>query len=503
MTVEPLQKLAFREACKRYLQSPEPPEAFPQYKGLYSLFVSKHEQKERISQIRERCERELIAYLQQALKADLPTLEALRERLRPSGPFGQKMIADLYEQGACRLDGYVFRHYRGSEQEELSCVVIDWYKKIAKDFQDGVPQSLPAMSEFIGNRDCSYVPLPDLFSSTDSLALLKKMTFLGLEEAEYALSLAYEFNHIGNDEQSISLGMSVADRIQGLRWCAELGGERGQYRLTSVYYHNSLGRGERVGYSDEERKAGLKRMIDTEVGHNYYVTATYERDPFKFYTLSQRIECLTKRARAGDDDSLRALWKLYRSNTLGDVAIELTLTKEERWQRLNELKTPDNEKDFREAYARWIARPGEHLPFEGTISEHLAELERVALQWNCPYSRNDLLEVYYENCFKNTPLQIPLATRVAKIEQCARVGILSAMQELGRYYLPEKYPYRNGKISPVDQQSLPPLAERMNLIWQIAIEGRQWRYLEADLHIFVGGLGNQVAQMALSHLLTL
>jgi hypothetical protein len=504
MTVESLQILAFREACKNYLQSPEPPEAFPQYKGLYSLVVSERDQKERIGQIRERCERVLKACLQQAFEADRPTLEALRVSLKPSGPFGQKMIADLYEQGVCPLNWYVYHHYSGAKKQELSSVVINWYKRVAKDFEDGVPQSLPMMSQFIGARKCSYISLPHLFSLANSVAQLKKMTYLGLKNAESTLARAYQFNKIGEDQKAISLEMSIAERIQGLHWCAELGGQSSQEALAGVYYHGGLGR-EIVGYSDEERKAGLKRMIDTEVGHNYYVTTTYQSDRFKFYTFRKRIECLTERAKAGDKHSLNALWELYGSNQLEDDAIEMTLTKEERWQRLNSLKTSANEKDFQEAYARWVAYPSKHLPFEGTISEHFAELERVTLQLNCWSGSQELLKVYYENCFKNTPLQIPLATRVAKIEQRARVGSSDAMEQLGFYYLPERNPYRKGKICPdgakiTDQPNPPPLAERMNLIWQIGIEGRHWNYLEEQLPISERDPRYQVARLALAHL---
>ena len=526
-----LQHLAAKELCPRFLPKwLKDPTAtnMDLPRKLYAVAVPKDQQQQKIAQIKKRS----IGFLKNKAKVlDLMTIHQLKEfekSLYPNRPFMQKTISELYEQGIPSLRGYTNRLYSLCDtypkefKQEITEFYDKWHAKVFEDFQNGIPHSFPMISTMISSwhkEGCISHRFPlenPLFRDPKkSIPILKELAAMGVEQAQYDLFLMYEDHNLVLPGET-ELNWSIEDRIKGIKELAKWGSHYSQNRLAAAYFRDSINPQNTTHYanhfSEDERRNGMQELIRMEkLGKrfNFFISTLYIDNKIGNlpceYSLEERIDYLTQRAQAGDSESLIVLWRLYSQNQLGSELVPLKLTEEERWEKLNDLKTPASDSLFRDHYVDWIIKPTNLLPCHLTLEERLNWLEKAVATGTHRFENavSHLANCYRWNCWNCcdfSPLRIPLKRRLVKLEEMARLGSSEALSDLYKYHLPRSKNERHGiALDPdADGTAITPLS--VERFYEIAIEGEHWGILNDYIIKRFKMPYKEVLQLALTHL---
>jgi hypothetical protein len=442
------QSIDFVGKAAEYLKDPRSPVVSVCAAELRATYpILRSEMQKRINQIRERCTAYLTAETQKAHSMDSAALEQLNRSLSINGPFESGWLQEMYENGYPFSQYHVREHDQGRSGEALKLFCEGWFQKICKDFEEGRPHSFPLMANLLWkgeltDRDRWMQPLSfreraPLNDPQKVLFILKKLAYLEVPEAQKAVSEAYS---LGLLHDKVELGLSMNERVRELWKLAELGNVESQRVLAMAYTIPSLG-GWR--FSVGERLEGMERLQEIEKEElNSFVTLWYVRNQIGDLpcgrSLEKRVEILTQRARRGDRGSFAALWSLYQTNQLGHGGcveqVPLTLTQAERWEKLNQLVTPQSQIHYDCFYTNWIISAEGGLTCAMTIDQRLAWLEKEVFEHNNKEGIPHLVKCYSLNSWDDCSLKIPLEKRIEKLEMLAARGsaeATKALDELG------------------------------------------------------------------------
>lgn len=403
--------------------------------------------------------KEVLEFTEQKIKKVLDSnpedvQEQLSQLLQP-GSYIEEKLRELRQLGESSVTGWYFYHtYCCFSSEERKVRVEAVVDEVVRDFFNGMPTSFPMMAHILGDRKIGYSPISHLSPISDiqrSIQLLNCLAGLGEKEAQYKLSFAYTWNHIGSDEQKENLNLPIENRIQGLRRLALAGHAWSQYELGGVCFHERFGHDGVPGMTEEVRRKYIQELWDNEVSHNYYLQTIVRKNrigdlPYGL-SLQQRLHILHERAQKGDENAFRSLFGAYTCNRLDEDNVEesLKLTQTERLEKLNGLRVYSPKLfDLCIADVYRDNRSGRRDDFfepNFSDSERVQWLEDQALNKDNARAQGILVEAYANNQLcprfdrkRSVKLQMPLDERIEKLRLIADKGCRDAQYILLQYY---------------------------------------------------------------------
>lgn len=192
-------------------------------------------------------------------------------------------------------------------------------------------------SEVAGTNLGWETPLNDV---SLSIKVLGRLSDLGVQHAQYALSSVYQWNKTGR----FLLKLSTEQRLKGLQDLALKGHAYSQREFGHTLHSLWLGIDRNLDVSREYREKGFKELIKNEVGFNPSVTGYYlingSHNLNAKMPLPERIKILEKRAKDGDKKALEGLIRGYQYNHFWYLGVEdpLKLSDKQRWKKLLKLQ---------------------------------------------------------------------------------------------------------------------------------------------------------------------
>jgi hypothetical protein len=446
MSIQNVQKLYSPESFVEYFNAPK--FLFPKkWKNIFPILFPQTHQQRKIDRIKEQAIAFLKTRIQKALKGEEVEDLSLNEA------FGRKLISDLYQQGFLGFNEFAQQFNGLTNPPDFDTFCEYWRNRVCKDFEDGKLCSLPMMAYWIAERCITFryslqnqPPFNDL---QKCIHLLQRLAHLGVKMAQDALASACFFGELGTGDDEIRVNLSPLLRLQGLVDLSKSGHAMSQIMLGDAYSSNSLNKSTPLSCSEEERRKGMQELIDEEREFNPHVAMQYGSnrigDLHCNYSLNDRIEFFKKRAKRGDELSFTFFWHLYGSNKIGKEVIELTLTEQERWGKLKELKREVSDPLFRMFYTRWVIEPPDLLPCSWSPEERLKWLEDEAFNKGNEVARDHLCRFYADTRWGwvepgatfwftdwiDFPLKLSFDERYEGLVKLARLGNYDAMHNLG------------------------------------------------------------------------
>ncbi len=485
-----LYQYAFASILTQYLQDPAEPEASIHASVCKVFFASRQaERSTRIKAIKDRVIVDLKALMRLAYTTS-DSLEVLETSLMPTGSFGTEWLTQMYQEGASAFNWYIY-HQSSHDSEGCTQLSQQWLTMVQDDFAKGKPHAVYQLTTWVRERKISErLSLSDrapFNNTTSSLQLLKKLAYLGVSEATSALPFAYKYNTLGDDEQKISLELPAATRILELKrivgWRVD---SLTPYVLGTIYYHNNQSW---ISLDEDTRRTGMQELIECEGDKpNFYVSSVFADNCIGNlscdYSLEERIAHLTKKAQNGDKDAFKRLFFLYSKNKLGNKPLPLDLETDERWKRINALRTAASEKLYWFYYAVWLRQPTYLLPTTMTPQERFTEFEQIYFTQDICPQPSIMVEGYVSNQMNYDALEMPFVERFEKLKRlAAQYKISDAMFAIAGYYLPNIR--KTCGLSEIEgEQNLDVnLSEedKLKIVFDLALQGEHWDFCQRAL----------------------
>jgi hypothetical protein len=363
----------------------------------------------------------------------------------PSEPIRESVIEDLLlkmsqlgEPEGINLYFYHIFSTHGDEKTKVEGLV----NEVFRQFADGAPTSLTLVTQILSKRNIGHVSLAHLSPMSDALhsfQILQHLADLGVSYAMGRLGWAYTYNDIGSSPKQVKLGLSMKERLEGIRRLALAGHAMSQYHLGFACFHKKLGHDSINDMDEGVRRMWVQELWDHEVPHNYYLTSIVQRNKVGDLpcglSLEQRFNILLTRAKEGDNGAFAVLFEAYKNNRLDEENKEepsLNLTQDVRKNKLEELKAVSpGHYDMHITSAYRDNRLG-NLETHFSDAERLKWLEEHAVsQLIDAYAKNELISFNYKAHIK---LNMSIERRIAKLTELANKGYQSAQFILLQYY---------------------------------------------------------------------
>ena len=426
--------------------------------AIYAKVMPKN-RKEIVKKIKE----ELLTYTEQKINEILAGA---------SNNFQESFIEDallkMEQLGKPDAINWYFYHIYSTHSESKT-KVEKMVSDLFRDFASGAPTSLPLVSAILSRRYIGHVKLAHVWPVSDislSFQILQRLADLGVSHARGRLGWAYDWNKIGEE----NLGLSMENRLEGVRKLALAGHAMSQYYLGYACFHKKLGH-DSIHFMDEGvRRGWIQELWNHEVPHNYYLTSIvgHNRIGDLPYGLSvkQRFNILLNRAKNGDVDAFNVLFKAYKNNQIDENDPSLNLTQEERKNKIEELKTVNPG-----LYNTCMA-PAYRDNLLGDFEFHFSDAER--LKWLEEYNHSQLIDAYAQNRLipvngkASIALNMSLERRIAKLVELANKGFQSAQLILLQYYRYDSWSDVTTIVSDPQEAEVPnPLTPQHLLRWAL------------------------------------
>lgn len=185
------------------------------------------------------------------------------------GSFQKRYLSKLYEAGFSNFEKYTHyykKHIHPDDPLRKSKIVEfawRWFEKVTNDFEKGKIHSFPLMSHWLFTRNLtpeislsSEMSLEGIFPFDEPshfFPLLKKLAYLGVNEAMENLCFVYEQNQIGMGWQKLDLNLTLEMRIAALQELAKSGSKRSRAILRNAYENHRLGPNDHIFSENEAR----------------------------------------------------------------------------------------------------------------------------------------------------------------------------------------------------------------------------------------------------------
>ena len=505
-SVPSLSRMALSRILSEFLQDPaEEPEQtrlakmneYPVVKNLVSGILDETQVREKLGAIRERFQEQIETIFRLAWYC--PDLRNKIElRLLPYGSFARLWLSEMYQSGGSGFNWFVYdirNVVDETERNHLYQSIKEWIDKVKEDFRNGHIHAFPQMVQWIRSRKISWyrsLALEEPFHQPEKfLPLLKKLSYLGVPGAQDVLMSAYDYNKIGDDEDALQLSFLSEQRLIGLKTLAAWGHAYSEYRLGRVYSYDQFSEinAPKLLLLEEERRKGMNELAEQEKKPNFYITNMFYENKIGNlvcnFSLDQRIDHLTKKAKFGDRNAFQCLWKLYTENKLEDELIPLELNEEQRWKSLEELRTLRNERLYRDFYIHWMySYSSKYLPCKMTQQEKLHFLEAEFFECHNLNVIPRLVECYTRSRWERAQSSdIPLQERVEKLKKIAAYpeghDAILALTEL---YLGQAIQSaRRIDRTDAEEKKIRGQKNLLDEITFLAIRGRHWDFLSESI----------------------
>ncbi|HSW86773.1 MAG TPA: histidine phosphatase family protein [Rhabdochlamydiaceae bacterium] len=414
----------------------------------------------------------------------------VKGNIAPGSPLINQLLLFLYEFGdAEMLSTYVHSLYSHFGNEcPVDDFVREWAKKVYQDFQERKPISFSMLAKLIRDKRISYDSIESIPPFNDpklSFDILKKLAALGVKEAEDALCWAYYYNQIG-------LGLSIEERLEGLRELAEQGNEMAQGKIGAVYEENKFHDLDICNLTEEQRKDGIESLFKIEGTrkHNFYITELcwnngFDKLPYQL-SLQERIDTLQARAKSGDHQSLDYLLLMCDENRIGDAErkskIDLKWDAQQRLNKIEELEIIANDTGKMHLdhigglFACWIKDNSigyeeNKISLNWSLEGRIDCLKELAFKRRNLDAADALAEAYVKNRLKNEKLNMSFDERLAKLHELALNGSRKAASKAAKFYSNNQsviHEFRDIDHSVMDNQT------KTQKLIELIIEGRHY-----------------------------